>query len=118
MVPLIMPNSVVLPAPFGPIMPSASPGASARSRRSATTIAPKRLEIFSSASSGAVMLSLRGRRFLRLLDRRPDGIGRRRHRNLAHAERPQGVENAADHDGRRRGGAAFTAGLDAERVGR
>ena len=30
-VPAMMPNSVVLPAPFGPMMPSASPSASARS---------------------------------------------------------------------------------------
>src|SRR6516165_7653405 len=97
-----MPNSVVLPAPFGPIMPRASPGASARSMRLATTMAPKRLEICSSARSGAGMLSIRLSRF-RLLDRRPDGIRRRRHCDLAHAGRG--------------GGAAFTAGLDAERIG-
>src|SRR5215831_8177791 len=48
-VPLAMPNSVVLPAPFGPMMPSASPSASARSSARATTTAPKRLEIFSKA---------------------------------------------------------------------
>src|SRR5262245_9008354 len=34
-------NSVVLPAPFGPMMPTASPGAIARSRSSATMIEPK-----------------------------------------------------------------------------
>src|SRR5271165_1258818 len=51
-VPVAMPNSVVLPAPFGPMMPSASPSASARSIRSATTTAPKRFEIFSSARMG------------------------------------------------------------------
>src|SRR6516225_605625 len=49
-VPLAMPNSVVLPAPFGPMIPSASPSASARSIASATTTAPNRFEIFSSAS--------------------------------------------------------------------
>src|SRR5262249_28847865 len=111
-----MPNSVVLPAPFGPIMPSASPGASARSMRLATTMAPKRLEICSSARSGAGMLSIRLSRF-RLLDRRPDGIRRRRHCDLAHAERAQGVENAADHDGGRGGGAAFAARLYAGGIG-
>src|SRR5262249_12347413 len=44
-VPLAMPNNVVLPAPFGPMMPSASPSARARSIASATTTAPNRLEI-------------------------------------------------------------------------
>src|SRR5216683_5856472 len=39
--PAIRLNSVVLPAPFGPMMPTASPGAIARSRLSATTIEPK-----------------------------------------------------------------------------
>src|SRR5579872_7033453 len=53
--PLMMPNSVVLPAPFGPMMPSASPAPSARSMRSATTIAPKRLPTFSSARIGALI---------------------------------------------------------------
>ncbi len=48
-VPVAIPNSVVLPAPFGPMMPSASPSSSARSIALATTTAPKRLEIFSSA---------------------------------------------------------------------
>ena len=39
--PAIRLNSVVLPAPFGPMMPTASPGAIARSRSSATMIEPK-----------------------------------------------------------------------------
>src|SRR3981189_2842883 len=56
-VPVMIPNSVVLPAPFGPMMPSASPSPSARSIRSAMTIAPKRLEILSRARMGG----LRGR---------------------------------------------------------
>jgi len=38
----MMPNSVVLPAPFGPMMPSASPSPSAKSISVAMTIAPKR----------------------------------------------------------------------------
>src|ERR1035437_1197074 len=54
-VPAAMPNSVVLPAPFGPMMPSASPSASARSTLSATTTAPNRFEIFSSARIGAMV---------------------------------------------------------------
>ena len=52
-VPVTMPNSVVLPAPFGPMMPSASPRNSVRSMPSATTTAPKRLEIFSRESRQA-----------------------------------------------------------------
>ena len=55
-VPVAMPNSVVLPAPFGPMMPSASPSASERSTPSATTTAPNRFEIFSSARIGAMGL--------------------------------------------------------------
>ena len=52
-VPVMMPNRVVLPAPFGPMMPSASPGfkrevdADRRSRS-----APNRFEILSSARMG------------------------------------------------------------------
>src|SRR5438093_383962 len=53
-VPVMIPNNVVLPAPFGPMMPSASPGASARSSPSAITTAPKRLEIFSRARMGDI----------------------------------------------------------------
>src|SRR4051794_11151481 len=51
-VPVAMPNNVVFPAPFGPMMPSASPSPSARSIPSATTTAPKRLEIFSRERMG------------------------------------------------------------------
>src|SRR5262249_47653154 len=55
-VPLAMPNSVVLPAPFGPMMPSASPSASAMSISCAMTTAPKRLEIFSKARIGDMFI--------------------------------------------------------------
>src|SRR5438477_6521034 len=54
MAPLMMPNSVDLPAPFGPMIPSASPSASARSVPSATMMAPNRLEIFSSERMGGM----------------------------------------------------------------
>src|SRR6516225_4883074 len=57
-VPLAMPNSVVLPAPFGPMMPSASPSARARSSARATTTAPKLLEIFSKARMAGMRVSL------------------------------------------------------------
>ena len=56
-VPLAMPNSVVLPAPFGPMMPSASPSASARSIACATITAPKRFETFSKARMGGMCRS-------------------------------------------------------------
>src|SRR5580693_9561675 len=48
-----------------------------------------------------------------LPDRRPYGVGRRRHRDVADAELAQGIEDGADHDGGRRRGAALAAGLDA-----
>src|SRR5262245_6522513 len=57
-VPAAMPNKGVLPAPFGPMMPSASPSRSARSTPSATTTAPNRLDTFSSARTGAMVTSL------------------------------------------------------------
>src|ERR1700681_2041036 len=42
----------------------------------------------------------------RLTDGAPNLIGRRRHRNVADAKLTQGVEDGADHAGRRRRGAA------------
>src|SRR5947199_6798279 len=51
-------------------------------------------------------------------DRLPDLEGRRRHRDVAHAERGEGVEDGVDDDGERRGAAAFAAGFDTKRVGR
>src|SRR5262245_37843029 len=60
-VPVAMPNSVVLPAPFGPMMPSASPWSNARSRRSATTTAPNRLEMLSRLRIGIETATWPGR---------------------------------------------------------
>src|SRR5262245_42656731 len=60
-VPHAMPNNVVLPAPFGPMMPSASPSASTRSIACATITAPNRLEIFSKARMEAMRTLLSGR---------------------------------------------------------
>ena len=48
----------------------------------------------------------------------PDIVGRRRHLDVAHAEVPQRIDDGADDRGERGRGAAFAAGLDAERVGR
>src|SRR3974390_636791 len=56
-VPVARPNRLVLPAPLGPIMPSASPSLSKRSILSATTTAPKRFEIFSRPRIGGITKS-------------------------------------------------------------
>ena len=53
---IIGPNGAGKTTLFGPMMPSASPSASARSTLSATTTAPNRFEIFSSARIGAMGL--------------------------------------------------------------
>src|SRR5271170_1392931 len=53
-----------------------------------------------------------------LLDRRPDRIRRRRHRNVAHACAAQRIEDGAGDGGGRGGRAALAASLDAERIGR
>ena len=61
-VPLAIPNSVVLPAPLGPMMPSASPSATARSIAWATITAPNRFETLSKARmEGMFSLSPRTR---------------------------------------------------------
>src|SRR5260221_14388206 len=49
-----MMNTVVLPAPCGPMILGASPSPSARSTLSATTTAPNLLEIVSSVRIGAI----------------------------------------------------------------
>src|SRR5262249_31503890 len=50
-------------------------------------------------------------------DRLPHRKRRRRHLDVAHAVILQRIEDGADHDRERRGGAAFAARLDAERIG-
>ena len=55
---------------------------------------------------------------LRVLDRLPDRERRRRHRDVADAVVAQRIDDGADDHRERRRGAAFAAGLDAERIGR
>src|SRR5260370_6369470 len=84
-VPLAMPNSVLLPAPFGPMMPRASPSPSARWMPSATTTAPKRLEIFSKLRTGGMRLSLQPPR----LPYRAEVQSAKGHVLPVHAETPE-----------------------------
>src|SRR5262245_59334106 len=49
--PAIRPNTLLLPAPFGPTMPIRSPTPTPSERLSATTTLPKLLQIASSSSS-------------------------------------------------------------------
>src|ERR1700677_3827851 len=53
--PAIMLNNVVLPAPFGPRMPTISPSSTLKSSRSITTRPPKVRESEASSSIGAVV---------------------------------------------------------------
>src|SRR5215472_19096949 len=55
------PNRLVFPAPFGPTIPTTSPGLTARDSSSATTTRPNRFVTLSSSSRGAVIRSLIGR---------------------------------------------------------
>src|ERR1700761_6563655 len=59
--PEMRPNRLVLPAPFGPTIPTVSPGATARDRSSAMTTRPNRFVICSSSSSGLAISSRVGR---------------------------------------------------------
>src|SRR5262245_14161775 len=68
-------NSVVLPAPFGPMMPTASPCPIARSSASATMIEPKLF--FKPATSSSMMRQIVARSGDRL-HLAADGDGRRR----------------------------------------
>src|SRR5512135_677959 len=55
--PEMRPNRLVLPAPFGPTIPTVSPGRTARDRSSAMTTRPNRFITCSSSSSGLVISS-------------------------------------------------------------
>src|SRR3984957_14629021 len=55
------PNRLVLPAPFGPTIPTRSPGSIASDRSSAMTTAPNLFLTCSSSSSGLVLWLLVGR---------------------------------------------------------
>src|SRR5580700_10018854 len=62
--PEMRPNRLVLPAPFGPTIPTVSPGPTANDRSSAITTRPNRFVTWSSSSSGSVIRS-----FVRRLER-------------------------------------------------
>src|SRR5580658_5878051 len=59
--PEMRPNRLVLPAPFGPTIPTTSPGLTANDRSSAITTWPNRFVTCSSSSSGPVIPSRVGR---------------------------------------------------------
>src|SRR6202042_3854199 len=56
--PEMRPNRLVLPAPFGPTIPTVSPVPTASDRSSAMTTRPNRFVTWSSASSGSLIRSL------------------------------------------------------------
>src|SRR5690242_12733439 len=55
--PEMRPNRLVLPAPFGPTIPTVSPAPTANDRSSAMTTRPNRFVTWSSSSSGSVIRS-------------------------------------------------------------
>src|ERR1700752_4979254 len=59
--PEMRPNRLVLPAPFGPTIPTTSPEPTASDRSSAMTTRPNRFVTWSSSSSVLVIRSLVGR---------------------------------------------------------
>src|SRR5579875_38969 len=59
--PEMRPNRLVLPAPFGPTIPTTSPGATLNDRSSAMTTRPNRFVTWASSSSAFVM-QVRGSR--------------------------------------------------------
>src|SRR5580692_12756846 len=59
--PEMRPNRLVLPAPFGPTIPTTSPGPTANERSSAMTTRPNRFVTLSSSSRGFVIRSAVGR---------------------------------------------------------
>src|ERR1700719_326487 len=56
--PEMRPNRLVLPAPFGPTIPTVSPASTASDRSSAMTTRPNRFVTWSSSSSGSLIRSL------------------------------------------------------------
>src|SRR5689334_12972079 len=58
--PEMRPNRLVLPAPFGPTIPTVSPGSTVSDRSSAMTTRPNRFVTCSSWSSGLAISSLVG----------------------------------------------------------
>src|SRR6266576_741254 len=58
--PEMRPNRLVLPAPFGPTIPTTSPGPTANDRSSAMTTRPNRFVTWSSSSRGLVIRSFIG----------------------------------------------------------
>src|ERR1700733_13783843 len=56
--PEMRPNRLVLPAPFGPTIPTVSPVPTASDRSSAMTTRPNRFVTWSSSSSGSLIRSL------------------------------------------------------------
>src|SRR5207244_10655611 len=75
--PEMRPNRLVLPAPFGPTIPTTSPGPTVNERSSAMTTRPNLFVTWSSSSRGLV---------IRLLVRRLEGsCGRHvRHQRIVH----------------------------------
>src|SRR5215472_17444437 len=59
--PEMRPNRLVFPAPFGPTIPTVSPGPTVSDRSSAMTTWPNRFVTWSSSSSGLVISSRIGR---------------------------------------------------------
>src|ERR1700730_7562104 len=66
--PEMRPNRLVLPAPFGPTIPTVAPGSTANDRSSAMTTRPNRFVTWSSSSSGSAI-----RLLVRRLERRGEG---------------------------------------------
>src|SRR5271169_6452705 len=69
--PEMRPNRLVLPAPFGPTIPTVSPDPTANDRSSTMTTRPNRFVTWSSSSSGSVIRS-----FVRRLERGGEGYVR------------------------------------------
>src|SRR3984957_16690147 len=69
--PEMRPNRLVLPAPFGPTIPTVSPDPTVNDRSSAMTTRPNRFGTWGSSSRGSAI-----RLLVRRLERRGQGDGR------------------------------------------